>query len=89
MISKKLDLPTFQCKCTLGWRGIHHPFGEAGPGKTARSEEDQAQPGGVDDSFGAALDAELAQNRVDVKLDRVLADVQTLGDGFVGQPLRH
>ena len=89
IVGKKQNLPSRQFKSTPGRRGIHHLFGEAGPGKTARSEEDQAQPGGVDDSFSAALDAQLAQNSIDVKLDRVLADFQTLGDGLIGQSLRH
>ena len=79
MVSRKQNLspalPSLQClEFTPGWHRMHHLFGEARPGKTARSEEDQAQPRGVDDSFGAALDAQLAQNRVDVEFDCVLAD---------------
>ena len=42
----------------------------------------------VDYGLGPALGVELAEHRVHVELDRVLADVQPMGDGLVGQPLR-
>ena len=37
-----------------------------------------------DDGLCAALSLELAQEGVDVEFDRVIADGQAAGDGFVG-----
>src|SRR5262249_11311761 len=51
------------------------------------SEGDQPQPDGLHDRLAAALDAQLAEDGVDVELDRVVADAQPLGDPLVGEPL--
>ena len=47
------------------------------------SDEDQAQPRGFDHGLGAALDAQLAQDCVHVKLGGVLADVESLRNFLV------
>src|SRR5512133_3669495 len=44
---------------------------------------------GVDSRLGAVSDVQLAQDVVDVALDRALADHEPLGDVDVVQPLRH
>ena len=61
--------------------------GRVAPGKTVRLQEDQAKTRGVGYGFGAALGGQLAENRVNVELDRMLADAQPGSDHFVGQPI--
>ena len=51
------------------------------------SEGHEAVAGGQVDGLGAALGAELGQDRRDVELDGVVADGEALGDGLVGQAL--
>jgi hypothetical protein len=51
-------------------------------------KEDKAQARGAHDGFGAALDIELAEDRVDMELDRVLANAQLPRDSFVALTLR-
>ena len=58
------------------------------PGQMARLQKDQSQASGVNYSLRATLRAELAEDRVDVKLDCVVTDVQVVGDGLVGESLR-
>ena len=50
-------------------------------------EHDQPEPGGADDGFGAALRAELAEDGVDVELDGMVANPQSLCDGLIGEAL--
>lgn len=61
-----------------GW-----PRGPRGQG--SRSEKDQAQAGCPHHRFGAALYAQLAQDRVDVELGGVFAYAEAVSNGFVGQ----
>src|SRR5690606_27837173 len=54
-----------------------------------RLDLDPALPDRVDHRLGAVADAQLAEDRGDVVLDRLLADEQTLADLPVGDALRH
>jgi hypothetical protein len=54
-------------------------------GVWGRLEGDEAEAGGLDDGFGAALGVEFAEDGVDVEFDGMVADVEAKGDGFVRQ----
>src|SRR3954454_4942279 len=71
----------------LGEEGPHRPNGQEEARPSGRSEGDQPQSDGLDDRLAAALHAELAEDGIDVELDRVVADAQPLGDPLVGEPL--
>lgn len=53
-------------------------------GRTYRLEEDKAQLGGSNHSGSPALDSKFTHNRVDVELNRVLADFQATSNRLVG-----
>ena len=53
------------------------------PGEMVWSEEDESLADCVYHSLDPALGVELAQDRIYVELDRVLADVQEMGDSLV------
>ena len=59
------------------------PMQHMPPGKL---KADQTLPQGAADRLGAVRDAEFPENRRDVKLDRLVADSESLGDGFIRQP---
>ena len=53
------------------------------------SERDQPSPHGSADGVCPIRGAELARDRRDVKLHRLIADAESAGDGFVGKALSY
>ena len=52
---------------------------------STRLEEEEPQTGGADHGLRPALRPQFAQDGVDVELDGMLADVQAVSDGFIGE----
>jgi predicted DNA-binding antitoxin AbrB/MazE fold protein len=65
-------------KLTDAWNPISLPV--QGAATRVLSDEYQPHPHRLDDRLAPALHAQLAENRVDVELRRVLADAEPLGD---------
>jgi hypothetical protein len=55
------------------------------PGKKARSERQDTYTHGPHHSLSATLGVELFHEGIDVKLDGVFANLQAVGDNFVGE----
>src|SRR3970282_1804417 len=75
--------------CRIGTvEGITHS-GRSHTGKTGDGLEDEHTRGrAAGDGFGGGGRPELAHDRRDVKLDRMLADPQAVRDRFVREPRR-
>ncbi len=70
----------------MGWLSASRLVVGAGP-LPACLEVDQPQAHGLRDGLGAALGTQITEDRVDMELDGVVADVQVEGDGLVGEEM--
>src|SRR6516162_1643682 len=72
----------------LGWNRLYLLSNLPAPfmGVGVALEDDEPQSRSPRHRFRAAVGAEFSQDRVHVKLNRVLADGQPFGDRLVGQP---